>query len=217
MKLNEAKSHYMIFTRTKQEFATRLFLNENKLDQISVSKLLGIWISEDLSWSKNTKEICIKSYSRISMITKLKYVGVGIDDLVNIYILFIRSCVEYCSVVFHSSLTMEQGVDLERIQKVCLKVMLGESYVDYEAALEMTGLTTLYARREKRCLDFALKSLSHPKNSRLFPLNPYYLSGVHEERDRERFTVIFAKTSTYKKSAVPYCQRLLNTHFSKKK
>ena len=43
MKLNEAKSHYMIFTRTKQEFATRLFLNENNLDQISVSKLLGIW------------------------------------------------------------------------------------------------------------------------------------------------------------------------------
>ena len=53
MKLNEAKSNYMIFTR--------LFLNGIKLDQVKVTKLLGIWISEDLSWEYNTKQICKKA------------------------------------------------------------------------------------------------------------------------------------------------------------
>ena len=86
-----------------------------------------------------------------TILTKLKYVGVGIEDLINIYILFIRSCTEYCSVAFHSTLTVHQSIDLERIQKTCLKVILGESYVSYEAALEMTGLTSLSDRREKRC------------------------------------------------------------------
>ena len=217
MRLNTAKSNYMIFSRSRQDFATRLHLDGTKLDQVDVTKLLGMWISEDLTWAKNTKEICIKAYSRLSMLTKLKYVGVGIDDLLNIYILFIRSCTEYCSVVFHSSLTAQQSTDLERIQKTCLKVILGDMYVSYVAALEMTGLVTLHERREKRCLDFSLKCLKNPRHSSLFPLNPYYMSQLHEERNREKFTVNFARTDTYKDSTIPYCQRLLNQHFARKK
>ena len=119
-----------------------------------MSKLLGIWITEDLSWAKNCQEICKKAFSRLSMITKLKYVGVSIEDLLDIYILFIRSVTEYCAVAFHSSLTKEQSEKLEKIQKTSLKVMLGESYVSYSAALEMCNLQTLYERRERRCLDF---------------------------------------------------------------
>ena len=50
MKINEAKSNYFIFTRTRTDFMTRLTLNSMKLDQIAITKLLGVWISEDLSW-----------------------------------------------------------------------------------------------------------------------------------------------------------------------
>ena len=151
------------------------------------------------------------------MLTKLKYVGVGTNDLINIYILFIRSCTEYCSVAFHSRLTTEQVADIERIQKTCLKVILGESYTSYADVLETTGLLSLHDRREKRCLDFSLKCIEHPRNSRLFPLNPYYLNPAHKGRNREKFCVNFAKTETYKKSTIPYCQRLLNKHFDRKK
>ena len=91
MSLNVAKSNYMVFSRSKTNFATRLHLSDDKLDQISATKLLGVWITEDLSWEKNTKEICIKAFSRISMLTKLKYAGVSIEDLIDIYILFKRS------------------------------------------------------------------------------------------------------------------------------
>ena len=60
-----------------------------------MTKLLGIWISEDMSWSRNCKEISMKALSRLSMITKLKYLGVGKEDLLDIYILFIRSVTEH--------------------------------------------------------------------------------------------------------------------------
>ena len=63
------------------------------------------------------------------MLTKLKYVGVCTDDLLDIYALFIKSCAEYCCVAFHISLTHEQSNSLEPIQ-VCLRVILGESYID---------------------------------------------------------------------------------------
>ena len=70
-------------------------------------------MSEDLSWNKNCHEICKKAYARLGMLTKLKYVGVSREDLLNIYILFIRSVTEYCSVLFHSSLTQAQSNKLE--------------------------------------------------------------------------------------------------------
>jgi hypothetical protein len=48
MKLNEEKSSFMIFNRGKTEFTTRLKINGCKIDKVNVSKLLGVWISEDM-------------------------------------------------------------------------------------------------------------------------------------------------------------------------
>ena len=210
MKLNVAKSNYMIFSRTKDCFTTRLKINEENLARIPVTKILGVWIQEDLSWSRNCKEICRKAFSRLSLITKLKYVGVSRKDLIDIYVLFIRSVAEYCSVSFHSSLTLEQRNKLEGIQRTCLKVILGDEYSDYRTALEICGLDTLENRRKQRCLDFSIKCLQHPRNKRLFPLN--HKVNTHNLRIPEPYVVNFARTSSYKNSTIPYCQRLLNEH-----
>ena len=133
------------------------------------------------------------------------------EDLLDIYILFIRSVVEYCAVAFHSSLTQQQSNKLERIQKTSLRVILGDMYVDYAAALEMSGLQTLTDRRLKRCLDFSRKCLKHPRNKRLFPLNPS--TSEHFVRNKELFHVNFARTNDYKDSSIPFCQRLLNEQY----
>ena len=207
MKMNESKCYYMIFSRSETQFSTRLRINCNKMEQTSVARILGVWISEDLSWSRHCKEVCKSAYSRLSMLTKLKYVGVSTDDLLDIYKLFIRSVVEYCSVAFHSSLTTEQRSKLEQIQKTCLRVILGEMYVSYDAALEMCGLEKLDTRREDRCLSFALRCLKNPKTSRIFPYKPPHEQNV---RKREKFVVNPARTSAYQKSSIPYCQRILN-------
>ena len=58
MRLNAGKCDYMIFSRSEEDFATRLTVNGYKLDRVSVSKILGVWISDDLSWSRNSTEIC---------------------------------------------------------------------------------------------------------------------------------------------------------------
>ena len=166
-----------------------------------------------------TKEITKKCFSRLSLLTKLKYVGTSIEDLLDIYVLFIRSCAEYCCVAFNSSLTAEQSNCLETIQKVCLRVILGDNYVHYNAALEMTGLKTLYMRREERCLSFSLKCRKHPVHKKLFPVNSSVHGNPDYLREREPFKVNFAHTGTYQKSNIPYCQRLLielNSHFSEK-
>ena len=97
---------------------------------------------------------------------------------------------------FHSRLTVEQSYKLERVQKVCLKVILGEMYLDYESALEMCALQPLFKRRQERCLSFALKCIKHPRNNRLFPLNPNL--GQNKIREREMFQVNHAGGEAYK-------------------
>ena len=219
MQINELKSYYLVFTRTKREFATRLTINNKFLERLNVAKVLGVWISEDGSWAKNTKEILKKGYSRIGFLSKMKYAGVNIDDLLELYQLFIRSCTEYCSVAFHSSLTESESKSLERLQSTCLKVILQEDYVSYSNALKMTGLQTLYDRREERCLSFSLKSIKHTQNSRFFPLN-HNLQNNDPKRGkpllRENFHVNYARTADYQNSAIPYCQRMLNLHYKDK-
>ena len=49
MRLNEAKSNYIVFSRSKESFATGLSVNNVTLDRLSVTKLLGVWITEDMS------------------------------------------------------------------------------------------------------------------------------------------------------------------------
>ena len=176
MQLNEAKSNFLIFTRARNDFASRFVINNKNIDRKYVTKLLGVFLEEGGGWSENTKQICKRSYSKIVVLSKLKYAGVSIEDLLDIYILFIRSCTEYCSVAFHSSLTALQSKAIENIQSTSLKIILQDNYISYSAALEMTGLPTLAERREKRCLAFSLKCLKYPINSKLFPVNKNILN-----------------------------------------
>ena len=76
MRLNEGKCNYMTFSRSETKFATRLSINDVYLEKIPVTKILGVWLDEDASWARNCKEICIKAYSRMSLLTKLRYLGV---------------------------------------------------------------------------------------------------------------------------------------------
>jgi len=88
------------------------------------------------------------------MLSKLKYAGMSIVDLLNIYCIFIRSCAEYCSVVFHSNLSQELSRKLENIQRTSLKIILHDMYIGYEEACEMTGLETLFSCRQSRLETF---------------------------------------------------------------
>ena len=215
MKINESKSKYIVFSRAKEKFATRLTINSKPLDRVEEIIHLGVWLTEDLSWNRQISDICKRSYSRIKMLTKLKYVGVSTQDLIEIYCIYIRSLTEYCSTVFHISLTLKLINKIEAIQKTCLRVILGVMYVDYNSALEMCGIDSLHMRREHRSLQFALKCTKHLLNQKLFPLNPSI--DTHEVRNREKYKVNGSRTEDYRKSTIPFLQRKLNEHIQQTK
>ena len=142
------------------------------------------------------------------MLSNLKYIGTKTEALIEIYCLYIRSVLEYCSVAFHSSLTIDQSDQLEAVQRASLRVILGDNYVSSSAAREMTGLPLLSERRQSRVETFSRRAIVHPKHSLLFPRNQ--VNSDRQVREREAFKVNKARTDYYQDSAIIHCQKTLN-------
>ena len=121
--------------------------------------------------------------------------------------MFIRSIMESSAVVWHSSLSVRNTSDLERVQKSAVKIILNERDLDYDEALSRLNLDKLDKRREKLCLAFAKKCLKAEKVKEFFPVNE--IKSI-QTRNFERFKVNPFNTERYKKSSIPYLQSLLN-------
>ena len=213
MVINQEKFNYMVISRSSEPFSTILQINGTPLERKDQIVHLGMWLTDSLCWERHVSEICKKAYPRVRMLSKLKYLGVSTEDLIELYCLHIRSLTEYCSTAFHSTLSLRLDNKIEAIQKTCLRVILDVMFVDYISALEMCGLKTLNSRRESRSLLFAVKCTTHMTQKSMFPLNP--TNDTHPVRNREKFLVNKARTQSYFKSTIPYLQRRLNLHAEK--
>ena len=126
-----------------------------------------------------------------------------------IYIQYVRSILEQSCVVWHSSLTEENAIDLERVQKCAIKIILRKPYTSYEEALNYLNMESLQERREKLCEKFALNCVRNKKMKNIFPM--------HEKkhnmklRNQEKFKVNFANTERSKQASIITMQKQLNS------
>ena len=211
MKLNEKKTKCMIFNMSKKhQFTTNLHLNNQELEIIDESKLLGLWITSDLKWNLNTKKIVQGANMRMKLLqTAAKYTS-SIGDLKTIYFSKIRSKLEYASSVWNSGLSKKNCNDIERIQRSAAKIILKERYSTYAKALKDLRMDSLELRRKKLSLNLAKKSLKNEKMKQLFPLS----KSKHNMKKRHsvKYKVNYARTDRYKRSPVVYMQNLLNAN-----
>ena len=212
MLINEKKTKTIIFNYTDNyQFTTRLTINDQPIEVIKSTKLLGTVLTNKLSWNLNTAAIVRKANARMQLLRKVASFGTSADELKDIYILYIRSILEKSATVWHSSLTEENKNDLERVQKSAFKIILGEQYKTYSNALQKLQLETLNLRRENLCLSFAIKASKNPKFQNLFPRNEN--SNKTDTRYPDKFKVQHANTERLKCSTVIFMQNLLNEHF----
>ena len=216
MKLNVKKTKSMIFNFTKNlQFTTNLEVNNEPIEVVEETKLLGTYITKDLKWDKNTAEIVKSAWRRIQILFKAASFTTSVLDLKSIYLTFIRSILEKSAVVWHSSLSKNNRITLERVQKAAVKVILGNAYTNYSESLKKLHLQTLDKTREKLCLSFAKKCLKNEKVRGMFPKKES--NHKMKKRSEESFKVNFARTKRYKKSAIPYMVKLLNIEAEEKR
>ena len=65
----------------------------------------------------------------MQILRNIKDFNPKLEDLITIYIQYIRSILEQSCQVWHSSLTIENESDLERVQKAAFRIILGEKYI----------------------------------------------------------------------------------------
>ena len=158
MMINGKKTKTLIFNYTDNyQFTTRLTIDDEQIDVIDSTRLLGTIITNDLKWDSNCANIVKKANARMQLLRKVASFGLDEEELKNIYFLFIRSVLEQSATVWHSSLTEDNKSDLERVQKSAVRIILGEKYKGYRNALIKLEIETLDERREL-CLKFARKT-----------------------------------------------------------
>ena len=212
MALNKKKCQAMIFNFTRDyQFTSRTMIEDETVGLIKETKLLGVIVNDQLTWESNTHYLTTRANARMRLLHKLVSFSVPRDDLLNIYILYIRSILEQSCQVWHSSLTLDNFNNLERVQKNALKIILQDEYVSYSHALTISGLSPLFERRSNLCLRFAKSCVRNNQTKDMFPLNPVVNTYSLETRFREKYQVTHARTERLKNSSIPYMQRLLNS------
>ena len=77
----------------------------------------------------------------------------------------IRSVLEYAAPVFFSMLTSKNISDIERIQKIVLKIIFAENYLSYKLACQSMSTVSLEERRQqlplKICTFLSKKQTTH--------------------------------------------------------
>ena len=88
------------------------------------------------------------------------------------YLKEIRVLAEQGVAVWNSGLTKGQINDLEKIQKVALKIILGDNYKSYDLACNLFKLLPLTERRLQLCTNFALKLFKSDRSEQFFIHKP---------------------------------------------
>ena len=101
MRLNEKKCKEMVISFLKYQPSPVLpmFLNGAAIVRVSSFKLLGVTLSNDLSWNDHCDEMLKKACKRLYALRSLKAAGLNQKGLVLVYCSLVRSVVEYASPV----------------------------------------------------------------------------------------------------------------------
>ena len=207
MIINKTKTKCMLFNRSRNyEFPPELeFIDGTLQEVVSGIKLVGIKISDNLSWSENTDYICQKSRKRLWTLRRMKRLGFDPFTIFETYAKEIRSLLEYAAPVWHSSITKKQSAKIEAIQKHAFRLILSDRYQNYNHACTHFGVATLAQRRETICLRFARKNLNSP--------NSFFERIIPARVTRQKPNLVKeykCRTKRFHRSPLPFLARLLN-------
>ena len=89
-----------------KKFTTNISLKGEVVEIVDYAKLLGVIVSSDLKWEKNTNHIIKNANKMMKMLHIASKFTRNQVHLENIYKTFVRSRLEYASTLWHSSLTV---------------------------------------------------------------------------------------------------------------
>ena len=146
------------------------------------------------------------------MLRRLKLLGASESELMDVYQKQVRSVLELAVPVWQPALTIQEKIQIERVQKCALYIILGVNYLSYTQALETLKCEKLEDRRIRLCKKFAWKASQHPKYQTWFCENEPVLVNTRAKKKKEKikYKSVETRTERFQNSPLPYLTNLLN-------
>ena len=208
MEINSTKTKTIFFNpkRRNIDFFPEIPLKDHLLEVVPHLCLVGVNLSDDFTWKKNTDTLICKAYSKVWMLRRLKALGASKQSLLDIYYKHIRSILEFASPAWTGSLTLKENRRIERVQRVVLRIIFNSIKKPYRKLLEENKIQKLSKRRTQLALKFAKKAFAHEKFRSWFVLNNA------NRGERASFKESISRTSRLNKSPILFLTRLLNAN-----
>ena len=199
----------MLFNNARKfDFPPELTFDDGTpLEVISEVKLVGIILSNNLKWQKNTEYITKKAMKKMWILRRLKKMNMSTPFIIDVYIKEVRSTLEQAVPISNAGLTKEQVKTIERVKKTAPFIILDKNYVNYEGACDTVNLEPLDVRREKICLNFAMKNVK--SSDSLFSIVKQRSNARNKKVTVKEFK---CRTKRFQNSSLPYLAKLLNSN-----
>lgn len=201
MVINPKKSKEMIISFAKKEKDIGSIVVKGELvSRVNSFKILGVTVSDDLTWSEHISIISKKVNSRIYYLKLLRRAGVSLSQLKLFYTSVIRPVLEYACPVWFTSLSNSDKIVIERLERRSLKIIV--PHMSYEEVVEMFRLTPILDRMLGFCAQTfrKIENPNHPLSDILENRHPV----DYNIRSSRKFHIPKIRTNRYKKSFFPH-------------
>ena len=119
---NVEKSKCMLISRSRSHRLNFvIFLNGRQLEKVKHFKYLGLWISDDLSWTYHIEAVCSKARRMLGFIYRFFSPHCDANTILTLYRAHVLPILDYASVVWDPHLKKDQQL-LDSVQHFALKI-----------------------------------------------------------------------------------------------
>ena len=209
MSVNNKKTQLLcLSTQNTSDVNTYIRLRSGeKIEGQNGLKLLGFHFSRKPTMTEHLEKTAAKFRGRLWFLRHLKKAALSSTDLIHVYKCFLLPILDYACPVYHSLLTKEQALFIEKLQSSALKIIFGWK-TSYARILEETGLEYVEERRQRLTDKFILKTAADEKyQNKWFPMKTFT---HHDLRQEKLYKEEFARTDRLYNAPIFYYRRRLN-------
>ena len=200
LKLNDEKCKELRICFAKNQDAFQpINVNGKDLEVVESVKLLGLTVTNDLSWNIHIENVVKKAAKRLYFLVQLKRAKLPRKDLVLFYVTCIRSIITYAIPVFFYALPKYLQNELERLQKRAFSIINPD--LTYHEALAESNIPTVISYGEKVCRD-VFKSTINNDSDKLNKLLPPTHEAAYQLRNNRRFFLPNWHTNRFKNTFI---------------
>ncbi|KAI3364745.1 hypothetical protein L3Q82_000901 [Scortum barcoo] len=190
--INVKKTKEMIVDfRRGRHLPSPLYIGGTAVEVVSSFRYLGVHISDDLTWSKNTSCLIRKAHQRLYFLRRLRRAGLGSSVLTSFYRCVVESVLSSCIIVWHGSCSAAEKKALQRVVKAAQRTV----------GCSLPTTMDIYTSRCRKRASCIMKDPTHTMHTHCLSPSP---SG-------RRLRSIKSRTTRLRNSFFPEAVRLLNS------